>query len=65
MDVGMGDLAGPGLFDGRAEPAGSAQCGAGFRGVFGEVEDLVPTEAHEGRGNPSQLYAKSFGLRYC
>ena len=51
-----------GLRDGGAEPVDAGQDPHGFGSVLGEVEDLVPAAAHQGRRDLEQPRAKPFGL---
>ena len=62
--VGAGGLAGLGLCDGGAEPVDAGQDPHGFGCMFGEVEDLVPGAAHEGRGDLEQPRAEPFGFPF-
>src|SRR5690625_246624 len=58
----MGGVAWSGLRDGGAEPAHAGQDGERFRGVSGEVEDLVSGASGQGRGDLEQPRAEPFGL---
>lgn len=52
--VGTDGLAKSGLCDGSVEPVDAGQDGERFRGVLGEVQNLVAGAAHQGRGNLEQ-----------